>query len=233
MLTLLLFSDTHGHHHHFRVRNLLDVFAPQLTGTGSLPPVDVAVHLGDIGLEGSYARQVATLNSFATWFTQQPGTHKLVVAGNHDFLAEEQPHLVRDTLAQHGIVYLHHQAYTLPSGHRVFGSPYTPAFLNWANMRQPQDLDYLWEKIPLDTEILLTHGPALDRLDQMEDGRHIGDPALAIRVRRLHELLLHAHGHVHSARGYERSGENTLFVNAACCDERNRPVHVPLLVTIP
>ena len=44
-------------------------------------------------------------------------------------------------------------------GYKIYGSPYTPEFCGWAFMEEREDLKLIWEKIPTDTDILITHGP--------------------------------------------------------------------------
>jgi hypothetical protein len=44
-------------------------------------------------------------------------------------------------------------------GYKFYGSPYTPAFCEWAFQLNETDAIEKWKKIPEDTEILITHGP--------------------------------------------------------------------------
>lgn len=52
-------------------------------------------------------------------------------------------------------------------GYKVFGSPYTPTFFDWAfNLDIGPHLQAVWNEIPDDTDILITHGPPKDILDK-------------------------------------------------------------------
>lgn len=43
-------------------------------------------------------------------------------------------------------------------GYKIFGSPCTVEFSGWAFMKEPQELKHIWECIPSETDILITHG---------------------------------------------------------------------------
>jgi Icc-related predicted phosphoesterase len=72
----------------------------------------------------------------------------------------------------------------------------------------------IYEPIPQDTEILLTHTPPYRTLDKTRKGKHAGCKTLAARLRNLSNLELHVFGHIHEAHGALESGEY-VSVNAA------------------
>ena len=75
-----------------------------------------------------------------------------------------------------------------------------------------------WEKIPDDTQVLLTHGPPLGILDQNWQDLDCGDQYLLERIEQLPELKLHVFGHIHSGQGMtSKKLGGPLFVNAAIC----------------
>ena len=60
-------------------------------------------------------------------------------------------------------------------GIKFYGSPWQPRFSNSAfNLQRGSELKLVWDKIPSDTEVLVTHSPPLGVLDQCrthtEDG---------------------------------------------------------------
>ena len=78
----------------------------------------------------------------------------------------------------------------------------------------------IWGKIPLDTEILLTHGPPLNVLDATRRRVHAGCKYLARRMEDLSECRLHVFGHIHEAHGIQKtprggSSSELVSVNAA------------------
>ena len=107
-MRLVLISDTHGQHDQLRI-----------------PDGDVFVHAGDMSNMG----EPAEIREFAEWLYAQPHKHKVVIAGNHDFLFEDEPAKARAMLK--GCAYLQDSAVTI-GGLRFYGSPYTPRFFDWA-----------------------------------------------------------------------------------------------------
>ncbi len=116
------------------------------------------------------------------------------------------------------------------AGLRIWGSPWQPEFGRWAfNLkRRGARLREAWSKIPLDTDILITHGPPYGVLDQLVDGERVGCELLAERLQVVHPRL-HVFGHIHWA--YRQMHLNgTSFVNASTCDEEHRPLNPPVVI---
>lgn len=117
-------------------------------------------------------------------------------------------------------VYLEHEArsirLTSPNGPRteftVFGSPYTPQIpgSQWA-FQYPRAREddgaaaaCKWAQIPLDTDILVTHGPAFSHRDEHDVDRAAkGCEELRKALWRVRPRLAVC-GHIHDARGAER-----------------------------
>ena len=60
-------------------------------------------------------------------------------------------------------------------GLKIYGSPYSPEFCNWAFSINPDDESkQMWDKIPKDTDILITHGPPYKILDKTITGIDAG-----------------------------------------------------------
>ncbi len=120
---------------------------------------DVLVFAGDATWTGN----IQQISSFNKWFSSFPHKHKIVVAGNHDRLFEENPTLAQ-SLLDPSITYLQSKAATI-DGVRFFGSPYTPEFCNWAFGYDKGLAQVFWGCIPDDTDVLITHGPPKSILD--------------------------------------------------------------------
>src|SRR5690606_8023999 len=121
------------------------------------------------------------------------------------------------------IEFLIHQA-TECHGLRIFGSPYTPEFFHWAYMRPRAEMDAVWQTVPADVDILITHGPPRGIRDvtrDLESGRpiHVGCAALARHVAERIRPKLHAFGHIHDEPGIENHGATvrgaTRYVNCS------------------
>lgn len=113
-------------------------------------------------------------------------------------------------------------------------SPWQPEFCAWAfNLERDSDeIRAVWEKIPDDTDILITHGPPHGILDLTLRNNHTGCRALLDRVRAIRPKL-HVFGHIHEAYGKKQVDEQaTLFVNAATCNNRHQAVQAPIVVEL-
>lgn len=178
-----------------------------------LPECDILVHAGDATLAGSWA----ALKDLNSWFRHQKAAHKVFIPGNHDLLFESQPEFARHLLSDP--VVLIHEATTI-MGLKFFGSPWTPIFHDWAFNYKPDRASALWDAIPSDTDVLLTHGPPAGILDLTATGQQVGCVILRNRVEAI-KPRLHVFGHIHECGStLSRSGETT-FINAAVLSRRH------------
>lgn len=198
-------SDTHCRHRSLR-----------------LPKGDVLLHAGDI----SYRSTRLEIEDFLAWFSKQPFDHKIFIAGNHDFFFEKEKPSVVQQMMPAGVQYLKDEGVTI-DGIKIWGSPYTPYFYQWAfNKRRGAALAKHWNNIPLDTDILLTHGPAYGILDMVINEQHAGDKDLLAKVMEV-KPKVHVFGHIHESYGItKRNG--TRFINACVLNESyefaNKPI---------
>lgn len=116
------------------------------------------------------------------------------------------------TNAAPSVIYLQHQAavinLTRENGpnttFKVFGSPYSQFEGNWAfGYNNGKDASALWDQIPIDSDIIVTHTPPYSHCDQKPTGRNHGCDALRQTLSRIRPQLALC-GHVHEGRGYER-----------------------------
>jgi len=66
----------------------------------------------------------------------------------------------------------------------------------WAFGYRPEDALAIWSAMPLDSDIILTHTPPKNHLDERKDGIPVGCEELCKRLWRIRPLL-HICGHVH------------------------------------
>lgn len=175
-MKLTFISDTHSKHDAIKL------------GRG-----DVLIHCGDISKNGS----LEDIKRFAAYLKKQEFSHKLVIAGNHDFCFEDERKFeAEDILKQCGIIYLNDSGVEI-DGMKFWGSPVQPEFFNWAfNRRRGEEIKKYWDLIPNDTDILITHGPPFEILDECADGQKVGCEDLLNRIQKL-KLKVHAFGHIH------------------------------------
>ena len=199
---LVLISDTHLRH-------------PEV------PPGDLLIHAGDLTPRGT----LPEMKRAASWLRGLPHPHKVVIAGNHDFCLEEEPGLRE--LFEPDVRYLCDEGAEL-AGLRLWGSPWTPWFHDWAfNLPRGEALREVWERIPEGLDVLITHGPPAGVLDRTRDGLLVGCEDLLHAVR-AKPPALHVFGHIHEAHGSLVEGPTT-YVNAAIgWSRRGAPVVVDL-----
>jgi len=114
-------------------------------------------------------------------------------------------------------------------------SPWQPEFCAWAfNIkRDSKEIRSIWNKIPLDTDVLITHGPPYGILDLTISKEHAGCKALYECIK-LIKPKLHVFGHIHEAYGKQQADrkQSTIFVNAATCNISYQPVQSPIVVEL-
>jgi predicted phosphohydrolase len=206
-MRIVCLSDTHGLHEHLRV-----------------PEGDLLLHAGDF----SKAGRADEIERFDRWLGTLPHEHKVVVAGNHDFLFERDPARARALLRSAS--YLEDGLLEI-GGLRIWGSPWQPWFFDWAfNLPRGPELAAKWALVPDRVQVLVTHGPPAGILDRTASEESVGCHDLAHALERIAPRL-HVFGHIHESYGrLERDG--TTFVNASNCDVRYRPVQPPIVVEL-
>jgi Icc-related predicted phosphoesterase len=197
----------------------------------ALPEGDVLLHSGDLTYRGDVVeihKELVALKKKAANFK-----HIVIIAGNHDWLGERNPALMKTLCEAQGITYLH-DSFVVIDGIKIYGSPYQPEFCDWAfNLPRGEPLKEKWALIPDDTDVLITHGPPHQILDEVPfpRGFRAGCEDLRARVDQLPNLQLHVFGHLHMNHGSIKVG-NTTFINASTCTERYKPINKPICIGI-
>ena len=171
----------------------------------TVPDGDVLIHAGDMCRGGS----LEELRGVATWLAAQPHRHKIVVAGNHDWSFVREPAASRALLGD--AHYLEDSEVTI-EGVRFYGSPWQPAFNNWAfNLPRGEKLAAKWKRIPTGLDVLITHGPPAGIGDRSSYEGRSGCADLRARVDEVAPRL-HLFGHIHEDGGAWEQGR-TVFAN--------------------
>jgi len=182
------------------------------------------------------------------WFREYPAEFKVIIAGNHDFGFEKDRSFAEVNLTHtilghkdESIIYLQDSAVML-NGVKFYGSPWQPWFYDWAfNAWRGADIRKHWDKIPNDTQVLITHGPAFGICDKvygyspgMDESEanygHAGCKDLLSQIEKI-KPLIHISGHLHQGRG--NSVINGVhYYKSTVVNEKYKVVHEPFVVEI-
>lgn len=215
-MRITFISDTHNKH-------------KQLTS--SLPGGELLIHAGDSTGRG-YQKEIT---SFLEWFDGLDNyTHKIFIAGNHDWGFQESPDMCRELLKLYPSVTYLEDIFKIIDvdygpGIKIYGSPWQPEFFDWAfNLpRMGEQLKEKWDNIPADIDILITHGPSWGNLDTVKSNSvPLGCELLANRIKEL-KPKIHVCGHIHTGYGYKFDG-TTHFFNASVLDESYYQTQKPI-----
>jgi Icc-related predicted phosphoesterase len=192
-----------------------------------IPPCDVLFHCGDMSNRGEFSIY-ADLNR---WLTTVPATHVVIVPGNHDTTFESDEDVSRHFFTRPNTTILIDQG-AVVAGLKVWGSPVTKRFYDWAFNRDPgEDIQRHWDRIPPGLDVLVTHGPAMGHGSTVA-GEDVGCPQLLETVVRA-KPRIHAYGHIHEGAGtYTVKETGTISINAAFLDGRYRPRNPPVVIDL-
>jgi Icc-related predicted phosphoesterase len=191
---IVALSDTHGKHRQIEITD-----------------GDILIYAGDFEI-----RNNLDLFEMSEWLNELP--HKRVVAifGNHDFTEHSEIKYMKQMF---GRVHLLFNEFVEVDGFKIWGSPYSPYFNNWAWMQPDNMLKEIWDTIPLETEILVTHTMPYGILDGvLPRMQSVGSLTLKDAVKRV-QPYIHIGGHLHESYGQYTDGK-TDFYNVSVLDEQ-------------
>lgn len=196
-----------------------------------VPSGDVLIHAGDFSVDG----KLRYLRPELDWFKNLPHPYKICIAGNHDwafqhFMTEGREDMAREIC--YPAIYLR-DSETVIDGVKFYGSPWQPYFFDWAfNLQRGAELREKWDAIPLDTDVLVTHGPPKYTLDWVGKD-HVGCEELQAAINRVGPRVA-VFGHIHGAYGHRAFGP-TRYYNASMVNEAYQldSKHQPWVVELP
>lgn len=220
-MKVIAISDTHNRHNHL-----------------TLPEGDLLIHAGDLTSVG-YKHEIKDI---LDWFNKVSSKYTygvVFIAGNHDrsfdpkFNIETvgKPTWLQEMLntLPNNIHYLENNSANI-NGVNIWGSPITPWFHGdrWAfNKRRGDEIREVWDLIPTNTDIIVTHGPVYGKLDFTEyDKLYVGCSELKKKIHSI-KPKCHIGGHIHEGYGMAYD-ENTTYINASICNLRYEPINKPI-----
>ena len=117
---------------------------------------------------------------FIPWANNLPCSHVVLIAGNHDFVFQRMEKEAIDAIFEGSkVIYLENSGVQL-EGLNIFGTPWCHQFGRWAFMTDDDALAELFNDIPENVDILLTHDAPYGTSDILFQntawniGEHIG-----------------------------------------------------------
>jgi Icc-related predicted phosphoesterase len=201
-------SDTHG------------IFLPDIPDDA-----DVVFHAGDVGPDRKPSIWFAY--EFSNW-AKKVARPIYFTWGNHDFIGQKSE--VLDLLPSNVTCCVDRQLDI--DGVKVWFSPWSNIFGDWAFMEVESELRKKYAKIPDDTNIIVSHGPPKgfgDRTLPIWTGRseQVGSTSLLEQFQALPNASHLICGHIHEARGTYvlQSDPSKEVINCAQVDERYQSLY--------
>ena len=197
-LRIIHVSDTHTYHDLLKIPS----------------GIDMIIHSGDCSNPRDPYNNEPEVRDFIDWYKELPIKYKIYVAGNHDTSIEKKLVTKKD-FEEAGIIYLENESVTI-EGIKIFGSPHTPNFGNWAFMKERTKLERFWRlAIDEDLDIVVTHGPPRGILDKSYDKNHYmescGDKSLLNRILEVQPAYC-LFGHIHNCKDIINAGVQKLSI---------------------
>lgn len=179
------------------------------------PHIDIFIHCGDILERGNYDDLQTTIRG---WGTKLGPRKMYFTPGNHDGVFEtDLKNRAINIMREENIIYLEDAGIIIEDISFWF-MPWVPeiSVAHSFNLNDEDRVKYI-QKIPLTTDILITHGPPKYILDESFNKFNYGDDLLLEKIAQLKtSLKIHAFGHVHESRGVLKADDNSpLFINCA------------------
>jgi Icc-related predicted phosphoesterase len=248
-MKVIALSDIHG-------------FLPQLQ------PCDVVVICGDIlplKIQRNYEASLAWLaGPFQSWALNLDCKKVIFIAGNHDFvfetMANSHVHMMGDALTPRAVrnfdtdkicetifqmdlnfklVYLCDESCEF-EGVKFYGTPWCPSLSNWAFYKDSKGLSEAFNKIPFDTDVLITHCPpkyGLQGTVLERNWNYMSDFGCVELQQVLDELFADRDmwvlsGHIHSGKHDIEKFNNIKYRNCSLKNEDYETEYLPFVFEI-
>jgi len=185
--------------------------------------IDLVIHTGDCSNQMDPYQNEWEVKDFLMWYEQLSVPNKIFIPGNHDTSIERNLVTKSDFISR-GIHLLNHD-WMMVGDIRIFGSPYTPTYGQWAFMKSRETINRVWEQIPEGMDIVAVHGPCKGILDstynRSNDIGFCGDNSLRKHILNRLKPKYFLSGHIHNFKDIINTGFRHLpdygitFSNAA------------------
>lgn len=201
MIKIWHFGDAHGNHRKLEV--------PE--------DIDIAIFSGDAGTYRDAAMNEPIVRDFLDWFYSIDVPYKIMIAGNHDSSIERR-HITPKKISDYGIEYLEDDLTLIEvkgEAITIYGSPWVPTFGTWSYMKARHKIHKVWDQIPPNVDILVTHGPPQGILDTVEGHNGLESAGCANLRKQVIERIkpkYHLFGHIHNHMNqpYTNAGIKTI-----------------------
>jgi Icc-related predicted phosphoesterase len=163
--------------------------------------------------------------TFQDWLCRVPARKVVSIAGNHDWVFQIEP----ESVPELPWTYLQDSGCEF-EGLRIYGTPWTPPFCDWAFNATEAELEGLFSRIPFGLDILLSHGPPYGIGDLNSERQRCGSMALRLEVSHKSPKVL-VNGHIHEGYGHYRLGETSVW-NVSLLDGAYRAVRSPVEISV-
>ena len=219
-----------------------------------VPPCDLLLHAGDVCPDyapgsswGSSMQEQWLSSKWLNWRDEQPIKIVMGTFGNHDFISRYSkvpPNFNIDhLLVLDGPCTCGDEGKKGPHGDscckgniKVWFSPWSNTFGGWAWMKDPMYLEEIYDHIPDNVDIIVSHQPPYGYGDQvperyrfsaadLENDGHVGSKELLATIDRVKPKAVVC-GHIHSGFGsYDHNG--TKIYNVSLVNESYERVNPP------
>ena len=202
-----------------------------------IEPCDLVLICGDTVPLNIQSNSKKTYKWFQTvfkeWADNLPCNKVLFIAGNHDLgLEHHQKRYEKLFPKDNKVTYLCNTSYDY-KGIKIFGTPYCKQFGYWPFMKDDSTLTKLFEEIPYNLDILISHDApygctdiCLQQLDWISKD-HLGNiPLRNAIIEKKPKVVFH--GHLHSANHEFELLENSKVVNCSIVDEQYNVNYYPI-----
>jgi Icc-related predicted phosphoesterase len=185
--------------------------------------------------------------AFINWANNLPCQKVILVAGNHDFWMETErwqkdyplvPSVEYSVSDQdEKIIYLRDSGYEF-NGYKFWGSPWVDGLPGWAFNTDTEVQATHFDKIPRDTDVLITHAPAYGDVGTvLQKCWNYNSNYGSIALRNVLEegdcqIKLSFAGHIHSGLHAGEKIGNTMCYNVSIKDENYRYVYEPFYIEL-
>ena len=151
-----------------RIIHISDTHMQHDTFLDSIPHGDILIHSGDFSsfspsrylFSNKNRDRDSVIHEINSFFKKLPHKYKIFVAGNHELsFTDQHKNYIEQNITE--AIYLHDKMVEI-EGLKIYGSPWTSkratSYARGSSIPR-KDLVKHWDKIPTETDILITHMP--------------------------------------------------------------------------